>query len=530
MKRTSLALALLASMLLISLSGCGSTDTEKDTLPPVTPIEESYEYIEKNQVYTRPAMTTEQRRLPSLTLTLPDGFFFCLTTDTGKANEFVNAQRTLLQFLSDSGVETRTLSYYAVDYDDSFSDSENSNAYIALTHVKSYRQILVTLQTLWGDYTDYGYLYCVANAIASHLGWQTDAIAAVEQSVLDAFFAENPDALNLVYPCFTTTYADDETVRNCCALSAQLFEKIDLCEALSKPIGEQVDDFRALVDAYAQDISVNFERQKHGYAYSGEYLPLKVMTTYAKHIIDRDYDDFYRASQEEYGNFTLDYFSNYHRIFETIDIFDAEITSAVEFLGLQEEAGIVTINWLCAESAIAKSGRAQYNRYAGSGVVHITQIDAYLHEYFHHLEELLNPGLDQCWQSQAFCELGRSRSVHSQYSMEFPATQDAQLRDLFYDCTGRAFEPGRNDYFEMYDILTYICNDYELDYSTGRNPINSFTRYLMNIYGEEATFRLLVFPDTIESVTGKTWEEQEADWLRYMEEKFAGIEIPAWIN
>ena len=60
-------------------------------------------------------------------------------------------------------------------------------------------------KTLWGDYTDYGYIYHVANAIAAHLGWQTAAIEEVEQTALDSFFAENPEALNLVYPCFTTT-------------------------------------------------------------------------------------------------------------------------------------------------------------------------------------------------------------------------------------------------------------------------------------------------------------------------------------
>ena len=528
-------LGLLAVAIVACSVGCSSGDVGENPpdLAPVTPITESYEYTEKSQVYMRPAMTSEERRLESLTLTLDDGFYFCLTTDAEQANEFINAQRTLLQFLNDSGVETRKLRYYGVDYDDSFSDSENNKAYIALSHVESYQQVLVTLQTLWGDYTDYGYIYHVANTIAAHLGWQTATNETVEQTILDAFFIENPDALNLVYPCFTTTYADEKTVRNCYALSAQLFEKIDLREALTKPINEQVSDFRALVDTYAQGIFVTFDRQTNGYAYFGEYLPLKVLTTYAKLVIDHDYDDFYRASQEKYGNYSLDYFSTYKKIFDTVDIINEEITSAVENFGLEKEAGLVTINWLCGESAIKHSGRAQDNRYIPSPTqpnVYVTQIDAYLHEYFHHLENLLNPNLGQCWQSQAFCELGRSHSYHSQYSMEYPATHNEQWSNLFYDCTGRAYEPGADDYFEMYDILTYICNEYKLDYLNGRNPVNSFTRYLRDLYGEDTTYQLMLFPDTMESVTGKTWEEQEADWLQYMAEKFEGVEIPAWVS
>ena len=532
MKKATFLLCFIAIVLATSLSGCSKQSDDIPSLASVTPIEESYEFVEKSQVYTRPAMTNTDRRLDSLTLTLDDGFYFCITTDTEKATEFINAQRTLLQFLTDSGVETRKLRYYAVDYDDSFSDSESNKAYIALSHIKSYRQVLVTLQTIWGDYTDYGYVFHAANAIAAHLGWQTATVESVEQSVLDTFFTENPEALNLVYPCFTTTYADEETVRNCYALSSQLFEKIDLREALTKPVGEQVNDFRALVDAYAQDISVTLDRQKNGYAYFGEYLPLKIMTTYAKLVVDHDYMDYYYTAWADAGDYSLDYFSHYQSIFETVNMVNEEISSAVEHFGLEAEAGIVTINWLCAESAIERSGRAQLNAiYYNSPkpTAYITQIDAFLHEYAHHLQNLMNPNLGECWQSQAFCELVRSRSKHSQFVMERACTKIEKWVNLFYDCFGRAYQPGVDDYFETYDMLTYVCEYYELDYMIGRNPVNSFTHYLLDLYGEDATYQLLLFPETMESTTGKTWEEQESDWLAYMAEKFEGVEIPDWV-
>lgn len=529
MKRSLISVLLGAAILATCLVGCG---TNNSALTPVTPVEESYEFTEKSQVYTRPAMTSEERRLDSLTLTLDDGFYFCITTDAEKATEFINAQRTLLQFLQDSGVETRKLRYYAVDYDDSFSDSENNKAYIALSYVKSYRQVLVTLQTLWGDYVDYSYIYHVANAIAAHLGWQTDTFEAVDQTVLDTFFTENPDALNLVYPCFTTTYADKETVRNCYALSSRFFEKIDLREALTKPIDEQVNDFRALVDTYAQEISVTFDRQKNGYAYFGECLPLKIMTTYALHVVDRNYLDYYCASREELGDYSLHYFSDYQSIFTTANNLDNEISDAVEYFALEDTAGVVTINWLSEESAIERSGRAQSNYYHASdnGTVYVTQINGYLHEYFHHLERLMNPTRDQCWQSQAFCELGRSRSQYTLYATELPFTKVDQWVDLFYECMGRSYQFGVDDHFETYDILCYITGEYSFDYLYGRNGINSFTHYLLDLYGEDATYQLLLFPDTMESTTGKTWEEQETDWLAHMAEKFEGVQIPDWVN
>lgn len=527
MKKVNLLVCLWAVLLAsmsVMLSGCGT----ENLFVPITTVEETYIYTEKSQVYTRPAMTTEERRLDSLTLALDDGFYFCLTTDVEKADEFVNTQRTLLRFLSDSGVEIRQLRYYAVDYDDSYSDGENDKCYVALSHVKSYRQVLATLQTLWGDYTDYGYIYHVANAITNHLGWQTAPIEEVEQATLDAFFSENPDALNLVYPCFTTTYATEETVRNCLALSGQLVRKIDLSQALTKSINEQVSDFRALVDFYAQEISVAFSRQEHGYAYCGEYLPLKIMTTYAKHVIDHGYEDFYRAMYEEGGDHSLNYFSDYQSIFETMDVINEEITDAVEYFGLEDEAGIVTIRWFSGESMIRLAGKAQYNFYRAQNV-YITQIDAYLHEYFHHLEHLMSPNLGESAQSQMFCELGRSRSQHSQYGIEMPFTKVEEWVDLFYKCTGHTYRSGVDDYFEVYDILCYITGEYDFHYLAGRNAFNSFAHYLLDLYGEDTTYQLMLFPDTMESITGKTWGEQEADWLQHMADKFAGIEIPDWV-
>lgn len=499
---------------------CAGNPAGKSFFKDVTPIEDSYELTAKNQVYTRPAMTIEDRRMDSLTLTLDDGFYFCLTTDEEKATEFINAQRTLLQFLSDSGVETRKLRYYAVDYDDSFSDSENNKAYIALSHVKSYQQVLVTLQTLLGDYMDYGYAYSVANAIAAHLGWQTETIEDVEQSVLDSFFTENPDALNLLYPCFTTTYATEETARNCKVLSRVLAEEMDLSEALTKPIEEQVNAFRALADAYAQKISVTFSRQAHGYAYSGENLPLKILTTYALHIVDRNY------KEENY-----DYFSNYQAIFATADQLNEEISAAVARFDLEDSAGVIKLNWLSEESALKKSGRPFLNNYYNtSHEVTTMSVQLYLHGYYFHLQSLLNPNLGDIWQKQAFCQMGLAHSQYPQEAWEKSFTQDERFAKLFFECTGRTYQPGIDDLYEAYDILCYIYSEYDFDFLYGRNGTYSFSNYLIDLYGEDTVFQLMLFPDTMESVTGKTWDEQKDDWLAYMEEKFAGVEIPEWIS
>ncbi len=510
---------------LMLLSGC-ATD---NSLAPVTQIEEQYEYAVTSRVYTRPAIVVTNRPVEFLTITIDDGIFYIATADTEEADEFINEQRILLQFLRDSGVEIPKLNYYGMDFDDSFSESSKKRAHIALSDRKTYRQVLITLQTLWGDYTDYGYLYPVANAIAAHLDWRTDEIKEVEQGRMDVFFTENPDALNLLYPCFTTDFASDETVRNCKALSMQLLEKIDLREAMTKPIDEQVNDFHTLADAYAENISATFFRQKCGYAYYGESIPLKISTTYALHMIERGYDDRDRARQEELGDDTWDYFSDYRSIFETLGIINEEIARSVEYFGLEDEVGLVQINWICTETSTELCGKPNHSYYKGGdddslfdGTIYLRAISPYLHEYFHHIDYVLSKEIHQTWKEQAFAELGRVQSQHARHIHEWEVTREERWKNLFSDCFGREYQPGLEDYYNSYDLLCYV-DSYELDYHTGGAAINSITRYLLDLYGEDIVVQILLFPETVESATGKSWEELEGDWQQHLTEKFEAL-------
>lgn len=517
--------------LTILLSACAA----ETPLASVTPIEESYEYTTINgRVYVHPSVLTIRQRVVYLSSTFDDGAFFCATTNTEDADKFINTQRTLLRFLRDSGAETPKLDYFAIDFDDRFSESDQKRAHMALSDAKSYQQVLITLQTLWGDYTDYGYLYAVSNAIATHLGWQTDTVEEVDQTALDTFFAENPEALNLLYPCFTATYASEETVRNCKALSKQLLEKIDLNAALTKPIDEQVNDFRALVDAYAQEIGVTFSRQTSGYAYYGEYIPLKISTPYALHMVERGYDDRFRTIHEELGDDSLDYFSNYRSIFATVDIINEEIARSVEHFGLENDIGVVTMHWICADTSTELFDKPNHCCYYGGednpltdGKIYLRGIDPYLHEYFHHIDYILSHELQETWREQAFAELGSAQSQHAQRDFELPFLYDELSKELFYAAFGREYQPGLEDYYNAYDIIAHI-NSYVLDYNAS-GGINSFTHYLLDQYGEDTVPQILLFPETVESVTGKTWDDLRAEWQEYMEKKFENFEIPDWV-
>ena len=279
-----------------------------------------------------------------------------------------------------------------------------------------------------------------------------------------------------------------------------------------------------LIDAYAEELSISLIRQACGYAYYGEFIPLRIQTTYAQLMIDKEYADFY---SDIYG----DYFADYESIFLTANTIDAEISAAVESFGLENDAGVILINWLSKDSAKQRFGKALVNRFTESlREIDITTIQGYLHEYYHHLGHLLNPDLDRRWQGQAFCEIGRAHSQYAQYAIEKPFTQNELLVELFASCTGRSYLPGLDDYYRAYDILCFLAGEYELDDVSGRNAMNSFCHYLIDLYGEETVYGLMLSPDSINDATGKTWDELAALWKQHIQAQYGGVEIPGWVS
>jgi len=507
-------LCLALSMVMALLSGCTGGKYK------AVPVEESYEYTEKHKNYVYPAAADGWAEKDALKTDIEDGEFYCFTADTSVADDFINTQRTLIYYLRSLGVEVGQLEYYGTDYGFSFSESSESAAYVDLSSLRTWQQVLVTLQTIWGDYTEYGYVYSMANAIASELGWQTDEVPAVEKKAMDAFFAENPEAINLLYPTFTTKFASEEAVNCSKALAIKLFDKIKWHKVIANPIETQLDEYYELVSNYADSISTDFTRQTCGYAYYGENVRLRIMTTYAEMIVDADFEE----KNAEFLNWY--HFADYESVYNTANTINSEITKAVEYFGLEEKAGVVTMKWLVPESEDAKKLCPTGARYYGSTHnIYTTSIRPYLHEYYHHIEHLLGgeSGGVGIWQSQAFCDIGRANSQYEQYFMEYIFTEDESGREVFKMYTGREY-CRETDYFESYDIWVHSYNKYLSTYMQVGVGI-SLAHHLAGIYGEREVYNMLLYPDTVEEVTGKTWDELLEEREQYIRDKYAHVDL-----
>ena len=485
-------------------------------------IKESYSYSTEQGIYVQPAVVDGWIQKEALTTTVDNNVFFCFTSNTKQADDFINIQRTLLQFLHKHGVNANKMSYYGTDYRYSFSESNNNTVYISLSDLKSWQQVLVTLQGIFGDYTDYGYVYALSNTIARELGWETDLFLTIDGKELDTFFFKNPKAIQLLYPTFTTKFATEEMVNNSKSLAMQIFMNIEWKQSLKDPIAKQLDDYYLHLSSYANNLSINFDRQPCRYAFYGENVKLRIMTTYAELIIDCNYHD---TIESLYG----DYWNSYQSIYETANVINNEIINAIEYFNLKKQSHIITIKWLDSQKdSTTKFIPAGKNGayYISTHIAYVTSIRSYLHEFYHHIEYLLINNNPSTWQSQAFCEIGASNSKYAQLATESTFGKKEDGIKIFDTYVGRPYEFGRNDFFEAWDILCYINDYYRLEYFTGAQSLNSFSRYLIDLYGERTVYNLMLYPETIEEVTDKTWEQLALEWEIYIRNKYDAVENP----
>ena len=486
----------------------------------LTSCSPQYEYAEKKAVFDEPDFQINEASTTALSLT-KDGQNFLFSKNNAKqADKFVNAQLKLAHYLGGYGISLEDITYYVSDYQQNFSLSDKESAYISENSIESYKQVLTTLQALWGDYVNYGYLYAVANEIAEELKWETED---VEVEDLDEYFAQNSYAANLTYLCFSPVYSTAEQIYYCKALSKKLFNEMGLL-VISKPIQEQESIFCNLADNYAKILDSNFKRLNILSAYNGKNQPVKVSTRYFDIYFDENFEDYYAYYQEWC-------FADCETLLNTLYTMDQEISKALVRFDLEGSMPSVSFYLLSSETATEFyfNPRINFANLYQKTVV-LTCFTYYLHEYYHHILYEINPtiGSQNTWQQQAFCELGRRESLYASYDFDIFAN-DEKWAKLFTDMTGEIFNFEDKDIYLVCEITCYLFDEYSLDYKGGGASITALLYYLLNNYGEDTTWQLLTSPNEVQSITGKQWSEIEEEWKINLQEKYKGFEIPDWI-
>lgn len=414
---------------------------------------------------------------------------------------FITAQEALCDYLEKQGIQTtRFLCRILPEYENR-AESDNKTAYFGCSTVKSWKQILTTLQCALGDYTNYGYLYALANHISEELKWERDLS---EEST--EILKKNPELLNLVYPCFHEEYTQSQKIASCKSLAKELLS------AMEDPfVGEA--KFIEKISRYAKDNDIDFSPTHLTFAYNGPGCPLKVRTKYLEVSRDGTYegDKLYRD-----GFLETDYLATVETILETFEWLDEELGALRKKFGTQTEERVPV--------KLSNELPHMTNKYFENGglcVYHETGIEIYAttltclaHEYIHYLYAITTQFQDKTYEPWHNEVLAYYYSLPSAFETRLIWAKNGgglSLSDLEKIIGQKYDEPSD----ELLCLRFLIKQDklppaYYL--KTTNDACSIFADYFIRQYGEEAFFQSMLTPSQTKVLTGVSMEQIVEDW------------------
>ena len=463
--------------------------------------------------------------------------YYLDSQDDELCNEFVNAQTKLMQYLDKNGVDLSDIGspkYYLSDYQRNSSTFKNITyfygadwpnainsivdsrfAYFGFDTVKTYKQVLTTLQNIYGSFTDYGYLYALSNEIAKAMKWETDASVDISESELKDLVLSNSFCLDLTYPCFTEDYSSKDIIAVSKALSVKVLKSLNQKPAklLAMPIEEQIKAFRNGVSEYAASIGAEYSEPKYGYMFGSEEYPLIVNTTYFTLHLEDGYKDHFEPVYKQ------DFFKDYESIRNTVSIIDSEISAVIKEYSLEDKAG---------KTIIIMSTDSHSNSYAShqGGICYCTSVQPVVHEFCHYLVHIISiPNGGTTYQTDAighqiFCEWNGMNSYFNQLFYEKEYSMPEYQKEWFESKAGREFRRSREDTLLACHYTIGETKDYHMDNFTCSSTM-SYAAYIVETYGEEEMLKLALFSNKFYEEHNTSYEELIAEWKEYILENFA---------
>lgn len=424
-------------------------------------------------------------------------------------NDFATKQSEIFDYLSKKEVKIPDMTLYIMRDIQNRSESDNLIAFYDISSSGTYNQVLTTLQTIYGDYINYGYLYALSNYIALELSWGSENVKVTDETLVQ-FFKDNNPYLSLTYPCFTEKYSDTGAIQYSKALSKLLLSQMDKDSFFTD---RQEQKFLSTIAKYAKENSLEYADSSYLFAYNGEYCPLKFRTSYYEAFLKSDYDDPF----SEYYDWDL--FSNYTNIIKTLDILQTEIEYMRELFGVTDDYIIpVTL------SGLVKGGRGKVGGLYNEDEVEIAIMTAFLHEYTHYLYDCalggnynIKAGVWQDVPNEIVAEFYGNCSHFERMVMFNLFTKfepDGEEAQQFEHYMGRRYQD-LGDLFYANDISVYLKNDFSFaDYNYLQ--WGSFGHYFVNTYGDDAFIKTMLKPENVAEITGNTMEEIKDDWQEHI--------------
>ncbi len=456
----------------------------------------------ENREYTE--VKTEFREVTSYKYILPScesteegdfTFLFEKTVPAETREEFIKKQ-ILLNGMILGAPSTFVLTENYCDR----ADRDSGVAFINVSSVGTWKQVLTTYQLLFGQEYNYGYTYAWANSLAEDLSWECDDPGEVSDEELIECFSEDPGRLNLVYPCFIAPYSTEKQIQCAKVLAQRVFGLYSfLCD------GEK--DFLEFVGKTAEGWGVSFEPAYLKFSFGGLTCPLVIRTKYIEERVTDNFerDSFYRSIEAMGYDVPedIDWQRNITELISSRVFADEQIEYERNILCFKDEEPVPVV-WCSPESHYSE----YENEYNLNGTIYLEGIGALAHEYAHYIHHSFVPGLRarEAWQTEALAtyfgwEMNRKELiVFSELTQIIPATAEEYYLERFVvwvDSSG--YTPREKLYTTEMMGVKY-------------SGYYSIASYIVSRYGEETFGQLMLYPENAVALTGRDIDTIVDEW------------------
>ncbi len=418
--------------------------------------------------------------------------------------EFIKAQKKICNLLIDNGIEAKGLNIYVLsDVADQAMKTANS-MYINIASSGKVDQINLTLQLIFGEYTNYGYIYSLSNHIANKLRWKGDGNFSLDESL----FTDNTELLNLVYPCFSSDYYSENEIASCKALAKMILGKMS--DAYK---GE--DEFLRALDEYTKQKGFGSERTYLAFALGDSESPLKIKTNYLEVYLDKDYQGSCLLTEKSILEDPMFNFKNMIEFWEYADSDIAEVRSHFGFDGdYTVPVFVKDIN-----RSLPQAGDVG-GLFVPNGVkILMEDIYTITHEYTHYLDYCVDENsADDNWCTEVLaCYYGKNMSYIERVVRASSGDPNVWSIEQLSDLIGNPYDSTDDEI-----IFMNIMNAYEENpkYAVTHlyNGRLSFGNYFVTTYGEEAFIHCMTTPGAAGKTIGCDINQVVDDWIIWLEQ------------
>lgn len=417
--------------------------------------------------------------------------------------DYIKNQKKIFDLLSKNGIKATGFSIYVLPDATNQAVGSKSSMYISVSSSGTVDQINLTLQMIFGEYTNYGYIFSLSDHMAGKLRWRGYGDFELNESL----FSGKPELLNLAYPCFTTDYYGESEISACKALSKHILSKMP--DAYG---GEE--EFLSALDGYIKEKSFDVKRSYLTFAFGDADCLLKIKTEFLEVFLDEDYEGSCMLTEKSIAEDPMFNFKNMIDFWELADSDIADVRSRFDF----HDDYTVPVFAQDINRGLPQGGDIA-GLFVPNGLKLILE-DVYTitHEYTHYIDHCVDEdNTDDNWCTEVLaCYFGKNMSYIERLVRAESGDENVWTVEQLSEFLGTPYDSVEDEILFM-----SIMNAYEENpkYAvTGLyNGRLSFGNYFALTYGEEAFIKCMLTPASARSIIGCTVNDVLDNWVKWLE-------------